>query len=69
MTSKIKIKDALKLWMGEQYDDNAYETYLTMKSHRCHYIFFELVYNRGGKLSGGPEYINFEEDTCDSIFF
>jgi len=57
MPDKIPIKEALKLWIGDKYDDNDYRIYKRMKKIGCIDIFFEGP-ERGGGLYFGKEYVD-----------
>lgn len=69
MNERIPVKDALKLWIGEYYDDSDYQKYIKLKSIGCYNIFLEFFSQRGGGLLGGKNFVNFDNDTVDKRYF
>ena len=68
MNQTVSVKDALKAWIGDRYDDRDYENYLKMKSIGCPDIFLEYAHKKGGGLIGEKGCVHFDNDTVDKKF-
>lgn len=63
----INVRDALKIWMGSQYDEKtSFEMYEKFKEKKCSHIFFRWSSNGGGLFDC---IIDFENDRCDRKYF
>lgn len=64
---KITIKEALKIWLGDKFNEDDISFYNFMKKNKCYDIFFE--WNKGGGFNGDSNVIDFSNDTikCDFI--